>query len=155
MRLIIKDIKFGKFEYTNINSVVQQIRSVMLEKMKAGKILCSTLVTNGTIVFDNVPDKDPKKLFLSEKKNHVDLPDGDPRIKKLGRKYLETHRLTLTQSDLVWKEIINGTLDNLGVSCVIAVQEFADDEKSTTVMRVGMTWGEWKYKDKSAPIEAK
>lgn len=157
MKIIIRNVKFGEFAYPDMNMALNQIRGIIMEKLESHKILSSMTIdkAGSAIVFGNIPDKEPRKLFLSARKNHVELPEDDPRKVKLGRNYLETYRLTRKQSNLVWNEIINATLDNMGVSCEVVAQEFDDDERSLSVLREGFSWGAWKYKDKNAPKQGK
>lgn len=153
-RMILRAFKFGDYAFPDKASLVG-LADVIKAKLQEHKILCSVKIGDDSINFEVVPGKEPQRLFMFAEHNHVILKADDPRVKKNNRNYLLSHRLTEKQIDMVWEDIINGTLDKLGVSCDIVLQEFEDDPSAIIPLREGMLWGEWKFKEKNYPVEAK
>lgn len=154
MKMFIKDLSFGAYAITNA-STIKTISKLLQERLTSKGILYNMKLDNNIIQFSVVEGKSSKRLFMYSGHNHVKLSPTDPRIAQNKRDFLLSHRLTEAQVKLVWEKLINGTLDSIGVSCNIVLQEFIDDPASTTPVREGFIWGEWQFKDKQYPVEAK
>lgn len=152
MQLVINNFKFNnRFEIDS--TFIDVIKKTMLEKLKSNKIIVNVVRRNTDLIFDIV-DSENKKLAVSSVENKIVLKDGDERIKKMGRNYLISTRLTKNQTNSFWIECVNNTLNNLGVYCDIKYIEFKDDPTSAVVLREGMKFNnEWPIKDKTFPVE--
>ena len=133
-KMVLKDFQFGEFKFPNAVSMTA-LGKLFKTKLEREKILFNMKMTDSTIEFELVANKDPLRLFMYAGHNHVKLKADSPLAIKNKRDYLLTHRLTEKQVNVIWDEIINGTLDKLGVSCHIYLQEFADDPASVVTMR--------------------
>ncbi len=152
MQLVINNFKFNnRFEIDS--TFIEVIKKTMLEKLKSNKIIVNVVRRNTDLIFDIV-DSENKKLAVSSIENKIVLKDGDERIKKMGRNYLISTRLTKNQADSFWIECVNNTLNNLGVYCDIKYVEFKDDPNSVIVLRTGTEFNnELPIKDKTFPVE--
>lgn len=106
--LVISNLKWtnDSFKY------VVDLHNILANKLKTNFNLKVNMGVDGDkIIFKEV---EANKLFLSSKANKILMKDGDPRIKKLGRTYLETKRVTEKQF-YGFFETINMILDDLGL----------------------------------------
>lgn len=89
-----------------------------------------------------IPKHPTKGYFTSAVINKVMLEADDPRIKKLGRDYLESERLTEKQWNVVVDTLTN-YLQRFGVKYTLEMQEFPDDPRSISVIvKDGVVVGE-------------
>lgn len=151
LRLEISDFTFrGHKPYS---AIANELTYILSDKFAKAKIKASIGYKNDVIFFKLI-DKERNKLFSSTEENKVPLNPGDERIKKMGRDYLNTDRLTKHQEKKMWNECINGTLDSLGLSCNIKLYEHYDeDQNSFLLIREGTTIKDWPLQSKVYPIQ--
>ena len=147
MQFIIENIKWNNMVATPTD--IGTIYSCITNHLNACKVKYKSTYNSAQIIFQPVDSK-KKRFFISAITNKVLLDKEDPQVKKLGRNYLATERITAKQFDLV-KDAVSGTLDRLKVNADIKFYEFEDDPNSFSYWRDGMTNKEWPL-PKSFPI---
>lgn len=127
MKLTISNIKLAGEPVKSLDALVEYLNG----RLADGNIKASLKKNKETI--EILPSVD-KKLFLAAKKNYIPLKTGDARIKELGRDYLESERLSERQYKHL-EATFSKYLDQIGISCLIQLFEFADDPNSFVVIR--------------------
>lgn len=124
--LVISNLKWkhDNFKYLN------DLNNILATKLKTSLSLKINVGCDADkIIFKEV---ESGKLFLSSKDNKIPMKVDDPRIKKLGRTYLQTKRVTEKQF-FGFFETLNMILDDLGLYADIKL--FIKDK--TYVIREG------------------
>lgn len=147
MKLVIDNITISGVKY-NINA--HDVAQIIKQKLLDSKLNFHLDPRDKVIVFGVV---DGDKLFTSSVDNKVVMNTDDPRVKKLGRSYLNTKRLTKKQEDSMWKDAINKTLTDLGLFADIKLYEFEDDSSSFQLLRSGDDVKEWPLKSSAYPTQ--
>lgn len=100
-----------------------------IDFLSSNGIRCYAKINEKGFHFSNTAPKG--RVFRSEEPNVIHLAENDPRVKSLGRTYLETDRLTETQHKLV-SEFLTTYFTKLGVS--YSLDYVKDSEKKTIVL---------------------
>jgi hypothetical protein len=106
--LLIKDLAWDHKEFGQFNGLV----NVLASRLNKLNILTKITIKDKTIVFNYV---DGDKIAQSKVDNRIVLSEGDPRIVKKGRNYLESKRLTKDQYNGLFN-IVNELLNELGLN---------------------------------------
>jgi hypothetical protein len=109
-------------------SDLKNIYALFKDVLKKANIKDNSELSNGEIKLHYIDGK-YKKWFHTLKKNRIHLEEGDERIKKFGKKVLESDRLNEKQYDIACDLILN-KIRSLGYSASIVYQEFQNDEAS-------------------------
>lgn len=109
---------------------VNLIADVIKNRLAKANIKIAEVVVNADVIVLQGKDK----LFTSTVENKIDLTPTDPRIKSLGRNYLLSKRLNVSQYDSLFAAL-KEPFDDLGIMCDIV---YTDDSK-TEKWRTGKT----------------
>lgn len=136
MELVISNVKLGSYIFIDDMEhglFLLELNRLLVDQIHKNGITCNSVVQDKTIVFRLSDGGVVKRLFLSQDKNKVKLKPGDSRIEKLKRDYILTNRLTKEQTNIVWNNIINGTLNKLQIECLITFHNV--NKQSQTILR--------------------
>jgi hypothetical protein len=111
--LVIKDLAWDHREFKQLTGLVN-VLAVRLSKLN---ILTKMTIKDNAVVFGYVSGE---KIAQSKVDNRIVLAEGDPRIVKKGRNYLESKRLTKDQYDGLFN-VINGVLNELGLNANVTL----------------------------------
>ncbi len=112
MMVIINDLKWSSADFKRLNMLCTYFSTKSKDLLS---LKVNVKVVDNSIVFDDV---EPNKTMLSIKSNKIYMRQGDPRIKKLGREYLDTKRPTKKQY-YGFFEMLNATLNSLNLNGTI------------------------------------
>lgn len=119
----ISDIKWKYKKFTNY----QELYNVFMAKLTRLQLSHRLRVNGETLEFIDFEDG---KIIASSVKNMHPMREGDPRIARFKRNYLESPRPTKKQVD-GFIQILNGTLDELALSAKIEVDSKFTGNKIT------------------------
>jgi len=141
MQIIINNIKWNDREFDH----VYRVRNILINRLRGCRIQVNCDKINDTILFKEI---ERGKLAKSRQYNAIQLKEGDARIAKLGRNFLESTRLTKEQY-IKFQELLHEPFDKLGLSCDITY--INNDERSA--IRVGKLKYNGLPTPKSFPID--
>lgn len=113
--LTIENMKWPHADFKQTGELVKVLSARLLKH----NILVSMKVVNNAIVFAPVAGQG-KRMAVSRIKNIIRLKEGDPRIERKGRNYLETERITKAQDEAFFN-VINKTLDELHLDAKVTL----------------------------------
>lgn len=123
--LTITDIK-----QAGSNIELSELVSYLKDRLIVSGVECVFKIKNNQIAI--ITEK--KKLFWSNKPNIIKLKEGDSRIKKNGRDFLESERLNEKQFKTLI-ESFSTHLDQIAISCSIKLYPSKDDLNNFIVIR--------------------
>ena len=126
MKIVIKNFKY----LDGFNIDTHRLYTILIKRINfIGLTIDSATYNNESITLTS-----KGYVFKSKNSNHIYLKEGDKRIEKLGRKYLETYRITEVQFKNLNK-LLKNVFSNLFISCDIYLYEFNDDDNSFLIIK--------------------
>jgi hypothetical protein len=102
---------------------IQTLKTIMTKEFKDKSVVVN-ITTPSSNVMKLTPVKEDR-LWVSAVKNKITMGEGDARVKKLGRNFLESERLTKKQFDSVQR--VFDTMSTIGVTFDMGFVEYEED----------------------------
>lgn len=118
-------LKFTRFNIMGLDVTPKEVSPLFSDLLKKHLINIKLDVREKEMVI--IPDK--KLLATSAVKNIIPLKPDSPKIKELGRSYLESDRLTEDQYK-TFVSVMTTYFQSLGLSYTLSFQEFDNDDTS-------------------------
>lgn len=124
--LILTNFKYKNgYDFDNIDN----LKVYLSTKLQAEGITCNLNKNGVDLYFKNMKSKisTAERYFLSAKENKIKIND-EARIKKLGRDFLTTDRMSERQSVIVWK-LLNEGIEKFNLDFDILVRTTGTDQR--------------------------